>query len=224
MREVVMRPFEALFIGGESWNHPTHERLHTFLTLDFTPTHIRYFIRERNVANERPVSQFTYLRQGALERSIKQSVGAVNAIVAEYGHRHVDAAWGIIASLVRQADDALMLEPDTMKMTPEGKWEAVKQFIEDNLHEPLTREDVARTIGVHPNHLSRLVRSFADSSYVAYLNERRLLRSVEWLMKYEMTTHEIGRRCGFQTPSHFCRTFKIHFGQSPQAYRRRMSD
>jgi AraC-like DNA-binding protein len=52
-----------------------------------------------------------------------------------------------------------------------------------------------------------------------WLMERRLIHSASLLQTTDLSVTEISFECGFEDVSHFSRSFKEKFGQSPSDYR-----
>lgn len=48
----------------------------------------------------------------------------------------------------------------------------------------------------------------------------RLNRAYTLVNQTNLSVTEIGYACGFLTPSHFCRSYRKHFGTTPSADRR----
>ena len=214
----VLRPHDAIFIPAGSWNYPTHLRPHTFLTLGFSSTDTSYFIRERLGVDDRNPPTFSYRRQAQPDRALLQCLNAIDELITD---GRAEAIWGIVVSLIQQVADGVARETSAEGLTPEGKWFIVKDFVEDHLHESLTREDVADAAGIHPNHLSRLVKKFTGSPYITFLNERRLERAASLLKRYDLPVYEVGKQCGFPTPTHFSKVFRQRFSSTPGEYQKR---
>ena len=60
--EISLRPCDAVFVSSEAWNTPAHEKEHTFLTLDFTLDHIRYYCKDICPLETVSPSKFYFLR------------------------------------------------------------------------------------------------------------------------------------------------------------------
>jgi len=79
--------------------------------------------------------------------------------------------------------------------------------------------EVADAVGVHPVHLTRVFRLKYGTSVGTYVRGLRLSWAAARLADSEDTIAHIASEAGFFDQSHFTRTFRRHFGLTPQAYR-----
>ena len=67
-----------------------------------------------------------------------------------------------------------------------------------------------------------LFRSFIREHGISpkrFLENRRINKSAELLLKTKLSVKEISEACGFSHPSHFGKVFQGHYGQSPTKWR-----
>ncbi|MDP0496488.1 MAG: AraC family transcriptional regulator [Verrucomicrobiota bacterium JB024] len=102
-------------------------------------------------------------------------------------------------------------------------WQAACHFLEENLHRPLGRQEVADFLQVHPNHLARLFRRFCGESFNTYVRNLRLQRSRELLEVPGMNVGQVARACGYTDPNYFIRCYRDVYGHTPGAGRNRPS-
>lgn len=94
-------------------------------------------------------------------------------------------------------------------------WQAACDYVLEHLHRPLSRKDVARHLGVHPNHLSRLFAEFGEGSFSEYLLARRLERARLLLEDPRLNVAEVARLSGFASANYFARAFRARIGRTP---------
>jgi len=93
-------------------------------------------------------------------------------------------------------------------------------FIEKNLDEKITVEQVAQSAFMSKFHFQRLFSAYLGETVSQYILHRRLERAAETLVnKKGLTITEIAKRAGFETGSTFSRAFKKHFNISPSNFR-----
>ncbi len=102
---------------------------------------------------------------------------------------------------------------------PEPLRRAVEQ-IETQYGHACSIDLLARTAGVTGAHLIRLFRQHLGTTPMQSVWRRRVEAGAQKLRETGLSISEVGYQCGFQTPFHFSRMVKKHFGQSPRAYRR----
>jgi len=95
-----------------------------------------------------------------------------------------------------------------------------RALLHDRYSEHLTVAEVAAAVGVHPVHLTRVFRLHYGTPVGAYVRGLRLDWAAGQLTASGQCIAQIALQAGFYDQSHFTRTFKRQFGQTPRAYRR----
>jgi len=94
----------------------------------------------------------------------------------------------------------------------------VDQFLDDNLAQPITMQDVATQMNMSIPTLGRHIRREASCSVINRLRALRMQRAAQLLQEGKASVKEIGSLIGISEPSYFCRCFRRHFGQSPRRW------
>lgn len=84
-------------------------------------------------------------------------------------------------------------------------------------------QDVARALSWSATHLRRVFRAALGVSPHQWLLERRLKRAADLLATTEQPVEEVARVAGYESVSHFHRSFKRRFGCTPAQYRARLA-
>jgi AraC family transcriptional regulator len=94
-------------------------------------------------------------------------------------------------------------------------------FIEQHFAEPLPLTTVAKKVGVHPVHLARTFRRVHNTTFAAYVRQRRIEFARQELAGAAALS-DIACAAGFCDQSHLSRCFKQHTGLTPAEYRIRL--
>ena len=92
-------------------------------------------------------------------------------------------------------------------------------YIHHHFREPLGLGDVAQYAGLSPHYFSARFHQATGSSFQGYLQELRLRFALSLLTVSALPVTDICYASGFNTLSHFDRTFKARFGRSPRGVR-----
>lgn len=95
-------------------------------------------------------------------------------------------------------------------------------FAERHLDGKVSVTAMAKVAKCSPTHLRRLFRHAFDLSPRQWVLERRLQRAVQFLRQSQGPVSRIASACGFESLSHFYRSFSRRFGESPAQFRRRI--
>lgn len=93
-------------------------------------------------------------------------------------------------------------------------------YIQEHFDAPLTREEVARYVGVSPGYFSRSFRKEAGVSFQEYLNRYRIYQARALLSEGRSSVTEVAYSVGFQNVSYFCQVFRQEVGVSPRMYQK----
>ncbi len=96
---------------------------------------------------------------------------------------------------------------------------ATLRFIRANLDRELSREEVAKHVGVSPGHLSQLLKERTGRPFVELLRETRIQSACELLAQTDKPLSEIAAACGFCDQSYFTHVFRDMRGMTPKQYR-----
>jgi AraC-like DNA-binding protein len=88
----------------------------------------------------------------------------------------------------------------------------------------VTVSDVTRAVGVSERTLRRIFSTRLGISWRSYLLRARVLRSMVLLAQPDRSVLEISIAVGFDDAGAFARSFARHCGESPSAYKRRISE
>jgi AraC-like DNA-binding protein/ligand-binding sensor protein len=97
---------------------------------------------------------------------------------------------------------------------------AALKYMQDHLHEDLSRDAVANVACLSPSHFSRVVKQTFSHSFTELLARMRVERARELLTLTEKSLTQICFDCGFSDQSYFTKVFQKYTGRTPGEYRR----
>ena len=97
-----------------------------------------------------------------------------------------------------------------------------RQYIEANSHEDLRLALVARQAGMSTCYFCKMFKKATGVNFARYVTRVRVEKAKNLLLNPNYRVSEIAFEVGFQSLTHFNRTFKTIAGQSPTEYRRHL--
>lgn len=94
-------------------------------------------------------------------------------------------------------------------------------FLRHNMDREITREDLARHVGLSAGHLSLLLKERTGRSFIEMLREVRVQAVSEMLLDTARSLAEIAAACGFCDQSYMTHVFRDLRGMTPKQYRDR---
>jgi AraC-like DNA-binding protein len=130
-------------------------------------------------------------------------------------------------SLEGQELPAVKAEKDRKRgaLTPEAEEklkEALAVIARDYATE-LSRESMAEDLGMNPDYLGKLFKQYTGKKINEYINEVRVNKAIELLGDGENSIPSIAFTVGFESLPTFYRVFQKCTGNSPMAYRKKLS-
>lgn len=101
-------------------------------------------------------------------------------------------------------------------------WESIQKvldYIEDNLAERHSSEELAKVAALSPFYFQRLFTRLVKRPVSEYIKMRRLARACDTLGDKSRRILDIALDYGFNSHEHFTKTFKSAFGITPEEYR-----
>ena len=92
-------------------------------------------------------------------------------------------------------------------------------YIEENIDEELTMEELAKVACYSPFHFHRIFQAIVGETIHRYVKRLRIERAAGKLRYTEQPVTEIALDTSYDTPSAFTKAFKQFMGQSPRRYR-----
>ncbi|MCK9284700.1 MAG: AraC family transcriptional regulator [Rhodocyclaceae bacterium] len=99
--------------------------------------------------------------------------------------------------------------------------DAMLDFIDSQLSEPLSLTDLADKVGVSRAHFARRFRTLTGTSPHRYLTMRRIEKAKQLLGETTDSLAQIALEVGFSNQSHFTQVFHATTGITPSQYRRK---
>jgi len=96
----------------------------------------------------------------------------------------------------------------------------VTDYVEENLADNLTLEEISAVAHLSPFHFSRLFKVSTGLSPHRYVVGRRVERAKGLLSKTSLPLHEVARLAGFTDQSHLAKHFRRHLGVTPGHFRK----
>lgn len=104
-------------------------------------------------------------------------------------------------------------------LSPDRKRRVV-EFIEDNMHRPISLTEIASVAAMSPFHFSRSFKRTLGVSPVRYLWERRVDAAKKLIMAGGESLAQVALICGFSSQSHFTTKFRMVTGHTPTEFQR----
>ncbi|GEP43368.1 helix-turn-helix domain-containing protein [Brevifollis gellanilyticus] len=97
-----------------------------------------------------------------------------------------------------------------------------KAYIMQHLAEPMLLETVAREVHVSLFHFCKVFKRATGTTFTDYVNRARVEKAKRMLMRPDARITEVAYDVGFQSLSHFNRSFRRIASESPTEFRARM--
>jgi two-component system, response regulator YesN len=99
--------------------------------------------------------------------------------------------------------------------------EQAKKYIMEHIESDLYLDKVAENIVLKPHYFSKLFKEYTGSSFVSYVNARKMDRAAQLLLDSDVSIAEISNKLSFSSAAYFIKKFKAFSGMTPNDYRSR---
>lgn len=97
----------------------------------------------------------------------------------------------------------------------------VIRYMQENLHHPLTLEQLAAYFNYSPSHFSMLFQRETGIPPISYLARLKIQKACQYIELSDLKLQDISLALGFEDPAYFSRSFTRIMGMSPSEYRKR---
>ena len=105
----------------------------------------------------------------------------------------------------------------------DSRIEKIVRYINENFHRIGDIDEIASHFYISKYHLCRIFKENLGVGLVAYLNTVKIRAACEMIKEKSLSLTEISSRCGFNSPSYFCKVFRLERAMSPSEYKRRLN-
>lgn len=131
-----------------------------------------------------------------------------------------------LLDILEAQEDHNLLASEAYKMrlektTSQLKFSRVNNYILEHLDEKLTVNEVSQVAHMVPQSFCRWFKKHSGHSFISFINLTRIERACQLLLTSSDSIQSIAFRSGFETLSHFNRTFKSLKGCSPREFKKR---
>lgn len=95
------------------------------------------------------------------------------------------------------------------------------EYMQDNLNQPLSLQELAAEVHISPSHYSALFRKKTGYPPLEYFNHIKAQKACQYLQFTNLQVKEIAYKLGINDPYYFSRFFSNIMGMSPLEYRNR---
>nr|WP_283571205.1 helix-turn-helix domain-containing protein [Paenibacillus brevis] len=106
------------------------------------------------------------------------------------------------------------------RKSAEELFRQIDQYTRGNLYSQLSITDVARKFHVSPSYVSRIMKRYAESSFVQYYTRLKITEACRLMAdRSDMKVKEISDALSFSDQHYFSKVFKEYTGLCPTDYR-----
>jgi len=210
-----MKPRQAFFAGASAW-HATEDcgESFSFCAITFHKDHT--VVGGKSYSPKEGQGEAKHHLWHHIDLAPHRTSGYVVKALTDLADHQENEATGrllflALLRLIRQEIE--FQKPLTSKS--ELAYQAICNHVQENFQEPINRESVAHTLGLHPNHISRLFHEYGDGTFTEYITSLRMEQAVFLRRQFLLSVKELSQRCGFENSNYFGRVFRRYYGTSP---------
>jgi AraC family transcriptional regulator len=133
-------------------------------------------------------------------------------------------ALAVASRLVMRHSNVAKAPEERAKGLDGHRLKQVLTFIEEQLAENLSAQQIAAVAGVSPSHAKTLFRDSVGMPMHQYVIQRRVERAKTMLMEDDKSMAEIAQAVGFSHQSHMARHMRRALGASPKMMKRMLAE
>lgn len=200
--------------SGEAFSYRCHAGIRETITpIRFDQSVIGYILfGEYRIEDEAPDVVDYAEKNGIDARRLTDAYSRLRVLT----EKQVKATCTILESCVLQfrLSDAILLNENDLA-------QRVKKFIDENLCEPLSVDDICKNFFINRQRVYSIFRESFNTTVKKYVLEKRIALAKHLLCTTEHSVTEIAERAGFSDYNNFIQRFKKITGCTPLQYRRK---
>ncbi len=152
----------------------------------------------------------------------KQIVTILERFPELKGFEQITTLLQLLQLLALQKDKQLMASPMYQEVFPtfgNKRIEKIISFINNNYTRDISLIEIASMAAMNPSAFCRYFKENTGKTYIEYVTDMRIGYACKLLMLKKTTISQVCFECGFESLSHFNRTFKEMTSLTPSQYR-----
>lgn len=213
LRKVELGPGDAYLMSKNIWEYRSMTTPHRFLCIVPRGSYLRvscYDVKADNPRSLWPPPVFHHTGQ--------PYAAALDHVLTALKSADPDAASDLIRAALKLALAECRRE-DVPYRKALATFEKLKNHLDFNFAELITRENTAAAFKLSPSYVSGLFRAVAGQSFQDYLAECRIARAKLLLANTDLPVKAVAEACGFHGEVYFVRRFREIVGLPPGKYR-----
>jgi len=134
--------------------------------------------------------------------------------------RYLDLKTNEKRNVSQVMSDYSYLFPSCLNQGLSRSMSRILKFVEKNYANDISLAQIAAYLGIAPNSVCNMFKKELGYTYLDYVQQWRLKRSIELLLSTDdCTIHDIALLVGYKSERQFFRVFKEHVGTTPQQFK-----
>lgn len=148
-----------------------------------------------------------YLREDAMEE-FNQKLDRCGAVL------------DVLSCMIREVAQVYMSLAERKIAEDHRPIRMAKMYIQENFNKSITLEEVSEVVGFAPTYLSNLFKKETGSTFLEYVQFKRMEVAKHLLRTTNLSVAVIGEKVGYGDVRYFTRTFMKNSGLKPNEYRK----
>lgn len=111
---------------------------------------------------------------------------------------------------------------ESLSTFTDSRIDKITSYVNSNYNKKIKLSEVASLAAMNTSAFCRFFKEKTSRSFIQYVQELRIGYACKLLLTDELTISRISSECGFETTTHFNRTFKRVTGLNPTSYKKNM--
>lgn len=116
----------------------------------------------------------------------------------------------------------IQVKNTTSKIAENALVNKINDFLEQNVHYPLSLQSVCEHFNLSKSYLCRIYKEYTSTGIMKYFNALKIKEAKKLLRQDEMNISQIADVLGYSGIHNFTRSFKSETGTSPSEYKKRI--
>ncbi len=187
-------------------------------TLVFFPQYIRFLFSVAEMHGKEIVSKhYWYHTSAPMPQPGWDILQALNELVRQ--DDKIDLSRQLLIFMYDYCLDQLLHDQPPPGSKSLLTYHRIKDYMVENMHLPINRDQVARTLQLNPSHISKLFCRYDEHNFNASLKIMRMELAMELVRENHFSIDEITEQCGFINTGYFIKSFREFYGKTPGAFR-----
>ena len=221
IQEFELVPGQLVFTVKYGWTNPAWTTPHSMLSIVYHKDYTRILYIDNKGYQYQQGPDIWFHTNRKIGDAGLYMIQALNSLAKQRENYSFQRNILLVKALLYETKDELLKNPVSSGSKSMTTYQLLREYLNENFHQPISRDDISHRLGYNPSYISRLFKAYSGESLSAYLIRLRMEKAAHILTNTAYSVDDAAVQCGYNDTGYFIKAFRGYYGITPGKFRDR---